>query len=254
MLGLVQRPVEGTLPSVEEPLWSRLGRGQLLGWAAVGIVDAIVLDLTLPPRHGELVIRAFHHLYDLGQVFAAGLLSAAAVEAFEHVRSRLARRYVRGWVPLALAAIVVGALVLPEDLGGLVRRMPGPHRLWEIVMVGAFSLVIPLLATGALALVERAGRDHPSAPLHGWARWSLALTGLVIAVTNHFVLQYDYGGLHLFASWAAAILVGVASGHDARGPGPGSRIRGSGSTTAATCRRSPPRRRRCCRGRGPSSS
>jgi hypothetical protein len=50
MLGLVQPPADGVLPAVQEPLWSRLGRGQILGWAAVGIADAIALDFTVPPR------------------------------------------------------------------------------------------------------------------------------------------------------------------------------------------------------------
>ncbi len=207
MLGLVQRPLDAALPSVREPRWSRLGRGQLLGWAAVAIVDAVILDFTVPPRRAELAIRAFHHAYDIGQAFGAGLLSAAAVEVFERwSSSRWGRRGVRGWAAIAVAAVILGVLVLPDNLGGLVRRMPGPHALWQVVITGAFALVIPLLAGTALALVER--WPHP---LDTWARRLVGLGGVVIAVTNHFVLQYDYGGLHLFASWAAAILLGISA-------------------------------------------
>ncbi len=227
MLGLASTPAEG--PPVREPLWSRLGRGQIIGWIALGIVDAVTLDLLVPTARGELPIRAYHHLYDLGQVLAAGLISAGAVELFEQPR---VRRYVPRPVALALAALVIGALVLPEDLGGLARRMPGPPQLWEVVMVGAGALTIPALAVTALAAVERA-----QGPRAVWARRLAALGGLVIAVTNHFVLQEDYGGLHLFASWAAAILFGIAAAVELprRLPPPARAVLMAGLASVAIC-------------------
>lgn len=203
MLGPVHPPADGALPTGREPLRFRLSRGQILGWAALAMIDAAVLDLAAPPRRATLAVRAFQHAYDAGQMLAAGLLSAAAVAIWQRWGPR---RHLRGWAVLAVAAFVVGALVLPDDLSGIVRRVPGPPRFWEAVTVGAVALVIPLLAVGTLALVERTSGSRGAI-----IRDLVALGGVALAVTNHFVLENDYGGLHLFASWAAAIVLGVAA-------------------------------------------
>jgi hypothetical protein len=203
MLGLVHPPADGALSSEREPLGSRLRRGQILGWVVLGIIDAIVLDLTAPPKRAGLAVRAFQHAYDAGQMLAAGLFSAAAVAAWQRWGPR---RYLRGWAALAVASFLLGARVLPEDLGGVAGRMPGPHFFWKEVTVGAVALAIPVLATFALALVERTPRR-----LGERLRLPVAVGGVIIAVTNHFVLENDYGGLHLFATWAAAIVLGIAA-------------------------------------------
>ena len=200
---------------------SRLARGQLIGWTALAIVNAVVIAARLPLPRGGLGVRLFHHAYDAGHMLAAGLLSAAAVAAW---RRWGPRRRLLGYLALAVVSLAVGAVVLPEDLGVLASKIPGPLLLWRVALVSAVALTVPVVAAVTRALVERAAPAGGSWITRLWARRSAralpsspglralaALVGVALAVTNHFVLDNDYPGLHLFCTWTAAVVLGIAA-------------------------------------------
>lgn len=206
---------------IAEPPPSRLARGQFIGWTALGIVNAAVIAARLPLPRGGLGVRLFHHAYDAGQMLAVALLSAAAVEAWRRWGSR---RRLLGYAALAAVALAVGAVVLPEDLGVLATKIPGPLLLWRVVLVSGVALTVPVAAAVTRALVERSApaggswitrlwsrrftRALPSSP---GLRALAALAGLALAVANHFVLDNDYPGVHLFCTWIAAMMIGIAA-------------------------------------------
>lgn len=187
----------------------------------LGIVNAVVITITLPLPAGGIRVRLLHHLYDAGHTLAVALLSAAAVGAWQRWGPR---RPLLGYAALAVVSLSVGAAVLSDDLSGLASRCPGPLLLWQMALVCVVALTVPVVAAVTLRLVERPEGSGGSWATRLWARrysgvlppnlGSRALVGLVglgLAVTNHFVLANDYAGLHLFCSWTAAILLGVAA-------------------------------------------
>ena len=187
----------------------------------LGIVNAVMITITLPLPAGGIRVRLLHHLYDAGHTLAVALLSAAAVGAWQRWGPR---RPLLGYAALAVVSLSVGAAVLSDDLSGLASRCPGPLLLWQMALICVVALTVPVVAAVTLRLVERPEGSGGSWATRLWARrysgvlppnlGSRALVGLVglgLAVTNHFVLANDYAGLHLFCSWTAAILLGVAA-------------------------------------------
>jgi hypothetical protein len=203
------RPL-GERPSKPSSSPFPLALGQLVGWMGVAAVDAAMMSAT--SRHALAVHRgdrALHYLYDLGLALAAGLLSMLAVQvAHRAFASRSVPAPLRAHAgsirlaALAAIAIAVGFLVLGDDVSGLASRsrlLPRP------LLIVFFALTIP-----AVAVVSKALRDRLAT--HRRAGLFLIASGLAVAVANHLVLEHDYDGLHLFASWAGTIVVayGVA--------------------------------------------
>jgi hypothetical protein len=207
-----------------EPPPSRLACGLFLGWAALGVVNAVVIAACLPLPRGGLGVRFFHHVYDAGHTLAAALLSAAAVEAWQRWGPR---RPLLGYAALTVASLAVGAAVLSEDLSVLASKIPGPLLLWQGALVSVIALTVPVAAAMTMAVVERptpaggswltrlwARRSSRALPSNPGLRALTGLLGLALAVANHFVLANDYPGVHLFCAWIAAIVVGIAASID----------------------------------------
>ncbi len=163
---------------------------QLGGWLAVGLTNVAVVAAKLPRPPGGLGVRLLHHAFDLGQGLAAGLLSAVAVAAFLRwgPKARLA-----GFAAIFAAAALVGVLVLPSDFAGVA----GPSGPLPLLVSAAASAVIPITAAFGRAVARR-------------VRFVPAVAGVGLAVTNGFIFERSYLGLHLFASWIAALLVAAS--------------------------------------------
>lgn len=175
---------------------------QLVGWAAVAVVNAVVITVTLPmPAHR--VVRVEQHFYDAAELVGMGLASAAAV----HVWQRFGpKRAVWAYLVTWLAACVLAAWMLPEDVAVLSDKIAvvGPAILYQGLLVGVTAAGIPLFAWG--------GRM-----LRRVSLWPLGvLLGLGAATANHFFADNDYPGMHFFIAWAAAMLIASSVSNGAR--------------------------------------
>ncbi len=198
-------------------------RGQIIGWAALAAFSAAVIELRLPMPLGGARVRALHHAYDAGQMLAAGLASAAAVEAW---RRWAPRRRGLGLAALAAASLGIGALAVSEDVEIAAAKLPGPTLPWQALLVAVIALAVPAAAALGLFLA-RPGAAARGSPRALAARRALtAAIGLALAAVNHLVLPNDYPGVHLYLAWTAALSIGIAAWVDA--PPPAGRRRSAG--------------------------
>jgi hypothetical protein len=168
----------------------------LLGFVALGIINAVMIVVKVPLPH-KLDVRVYHHLYDAGQVLSLGLGASALVELWERWGPR---RPVWGYLATAALAGVSAIPLLSVDLTGAVTTLtPGGHP--------TFFLGLFLAASGvALSAAALAGRllGRP------YLRLLPVLLGLAAGVANHLVLENDYPGVHFFLAWAAALFLGAS--------------------------------------------
>jgi hypothetical protein len=168
---------------------------QLAAFAVLAAVNAAAIEILLPMPHGGARFRALHHLFDAGQTVALGLLASSAVEAWRHWGPRRAV-----WTHLALGgfAAAVAVPLLQSDLTGLAAKL-APGR-GTMVALGAL-----LVASGVMvAAAAGAGR----ALARPWLRWAGVVVGVACMAANHWILENDYPGVHLYAAWSAAMLIG----------------------------------------------
>ncbi|MCC6551870.1 MAG: hypothetical protein IT372_02460, partial [Polyangiaceae bacterium] len=135
-------------------------RGQIIGWAALAAFSAAVIELRLPMPLGGARVRALHHAYDAGQMLAAGLASAAAVEAW---RRWAPRRRGLGLAALSAASLWIGALAVSEDVEIAAAKLPGPTLPWQALLVAVIALAVPAAAALGLVLARpgAAARGRP---------------------------------------------------------------------------------------------
>ncbi len=187
--------VEGARSAASAP---DRARAALFGWLAVALVNAACVWAKLALPRGGVGARLLHHAFDAGQLAAAGLVSATLVGAV----ARLGPADRRARLALSLAgAAAAGALLLREDLVGLT----GPRLLPSLAASAAAGCVVPVWAAACGA----AGRWRWAAPF---------ATGVALAAVNNFIFERAYLGLHVFATWMAA--VAVTAGIEARGSVP----------------------------------
>lgn len=195
-------PTRGGDPESPRPRAIGLAGAQILAWALLAIVNAFAIALRLPMPPEGRGVRAFHHLYDAGHLLAIGLAAAAAVELAASIRARAPRLRHPIWSYGAIAAIAIalGAPALDGDLTGAAASIFGQPR-------AAFGMAALTAAAGlAIAGFARLGRllARPRLRLAGVA------LGLAGGITNHFVLENDYPGIHLFIACSSATLIGAS--------------------------------------------
>jgi arylsulfatase A-like enzyme len=193
-------PVPPASPTaeVDAPLLGLPG-GQIVGWLVLVIVNAIVIAAAVRVPRGHMAVRVFHHLYDAGQLVALGVSSAAAVGLWLRFGPR---RRIWSYVAIGVATAILGVPLLSTDLTGLAS---------PLVRVLGLAPSIGTLLVGAgagMAAVAFVGRllARP------WL-WLLgAAVGTAASALNHFVLENDYPGVHLYIAVAAATLIGASIG------------------------------------------
>jgi hypothetical protein len=193
-------------PWRERWLAPSLATGQLLAWALLAIINAAAIAWRIPMPIGGRAVRVLHHLYDAGQLLAAGVLSFIAVAVWQKWGPR---RATWGYLALYAAALVVGAFALSEDVGvlsGKLARKISWLLPWQALLVAAAATWVPLSAAAG-RLLSRGYRKALAAPVF-----------LAFALGNHLVLPNDYPGVHFFLAWGAAALCGTAIAHGGQRP------------------------------------
>lgn len=172
-------------------------RAHVVAWAllAVGNAIAIARVRTKAPTS----VRALHHLFDAGQLVAAGCLVALGVWAWQR-RARPGR----GWLAAAVAAMALGAASADEDVVGPLARALGPARADVAKWPVAACLGLAIVA-GAWA-ADRLARRR----LGCWVAFGL---GLGAAAAQNLVLAADYRGVHTLLGATAAAVMGAALAH-----------------------------------------
>lgn len=137
-----------------------------------------------------------HHLYDLGQLLALGLVTGATCHGIARFVPRPKQN---GAILLGLASLLVGALSLPTSFEGVAERaaeagVPYDVALWSLTLLG--SATVPVAAW-----------------IGTWRRAFVVLPGLAavaLASINNFILDQDYLGVHLFVTLNALALLSAA--------------------------------------------
>jgi hypothetical protein len=186
----------GETERTREPLG--VAGGQLVGWAAVGVINLLVIAVRAFNTDVPLGIRAAHALYDLGHHVGLGVVSYLAIYAWNVLGPRRQRW---AWLALAGTTVLVSALLLPEDVDGLALRLEAfatwvPWLGFLLVLGGSG---VPL----AIAFGRLLDRDR-------W-RWLAVAIAVSAQLLNHLVLLNDYPGIHFFTAWCAAGLLGAAA-------------------------------------------
>lgn len=165
----------------------------LLVAALFGLLDGALLALRGHAPTGVVVWAAVYALgYELilGVIlWISGLLLA-----------RAARQRFGGSITAALLSLLLGALILPDELRVRAEKLAPSGGVSAVVIFG----VVSLSALPAMAAV--AGRRL------GSARWSVLglLAALLAQLGNHFVFRGHYPGIHLFVTVLAAVLASSA--------------------------------------------
>lgn len=190
-------------PSVIAPPHRTVGPwAHVAAWALLAVGNAVAIPLASPKT--PAAVRALHHVYDAGQLLAAGGSIALAAWAW----GRFVRRPALGWGVAAGVALGVGAASLRADVIGALSRALGPARAevaqWPVA--AALGLSILVCAWSASRLARR--------PIGRWIAFAAGLAG---AAAQNLVLRADYRGVHLLLGAAAAVTMGVSLSH-ARAP------------------------------------
>lgn len=169
-----------------------------LGWLLLAPVNQIFI-VRLPRGNVELGARLAQHAYEVALLGATGLLAAGVVALWQRF---VPRRRGLDALGLALLALAIGAVTLPEDLAGVVEDLGGKRTALPLgpMVVSAVALAIPAAFVAGRLLARRAPRLGALG----------ALAAVVIAFANNVVLANDYRGIHLFAGWFAATLAGAS--------------------------------------------
>ncbi len=183
---------------VDAPLLGLSG-GQIVGWLVLAVINAVVIVSTARMPRGGLSVRVFHLLYDAGQLLGLGMIIAVVVGLWARFGPR---RRVWAYAAIAAATTALGVPLLTTDLTGLaspLARVVGLPAGIGALLVGAG------VGMAAIAFVGRL-LARP------WL-WALgAALGVAGGVTNDFILENDYSGVHLYIAVASATLLGAAIG------------------------------------------
>lgn len=173
------------------------GGAQLGGWTLVAAVETAAVTLRIPWPDGGLAVRALHHLYDIGQILAVGVLAYAVASAWARFGPRG-----RWWGWLALWAMAAGAtwVLAGEDLSGPARR------LGEGRFLGGYLVALSLALGAAIPAAAAVGRTMAR------PRWrALAIAAAAAAIAAGCVLYpRQYEGLHFLLAWGGATSAGAA--------------------------------------------
>jgi hypothetical protein len=172
----------------------------LAGWLAVALGN-VLSALRVPAGPSGAAGLGVELLFDVGHTLAIGLFAAGATELWVRFGPpRWAFRY----GALSLLAIVLGLLLLRDDVDGATARVLGDERDLTLAVAVVASLV-------ALALPASLAVGHALA--HPYRR----LLGMAVAATlilaNDRVLVNGYPGVHaLISGCAATLLAGSLAG------------------------------------------
>ena len=170
---------------------------QLAAWLVLGLIGATIITAALPMPAGGRAIRLGHYAYDAGQMLAAGLAASALVSAWLRWGPK---RALWGYLGLAALSLALGRPVLGDDASGVAERLShsGNIEPWVLALSSATALVVPVARLAAALLVRVRLRVF------------VACLGLALGIANHSLLHRGYAGLHLYAAWTAAMLLGGA--------------------------------------------
>ena len=166
--------------------------GQLLAWVGLAVVNAVFIARL--KSQGPASVRVLHHLFDAGQLLAAGALSFAVVRAWERL---VPPRRAWAYGALGVASAALAWAFLRTDLANFAERV-GHARA---------NIVLTILTLGAGVMIPAAAFTGRRIALPAM-RWAGIGTALLGAVANNVVLHNDYRGVHLFISIAAAVHAG----------------------------------------------
>jgi arylsulfatase A-like enzyme len=167
----------------------------MIAFLTVGEVADLAGALMLPSSAGFRGLRLLHFVLGALQLLGCGTLIAGAAALLGRLG---ARRRVPALPFVLLAATVVGAAVLPEDLAGLAEKLSEKH---APALAPALTAGVILLFTGLLALLRGLNRR---------TRLPAALLGLALAAANPVVLEHDYPGIHLTVALVSGAFLAVA--------------------------------------------
>lgn len=169
-----------------------LPTAHLLAWVGLAAVNAGFIA-TLNTR-ASLLTRALHHVYDAGQLAAAGLVLAIAIASWRRFAAhRRMWAYAASW----LGAFGLAWAFVRPDMTAFAWRVAPDDATAEAVLatVTAGAAFVPPLAALCGRLLARPR-----------LRWVGVVSALAVAVVNNRVLANDYRGVHLFAALGAAVL------------------------------------------------
>lgn len=192
-----------TLPTastgaVDAPLLGLSG-GQIIGWLVLAAINAVVIATTVRKPKGGVSVRLFHFLYDAGQLVALGMIAAVVVGLWLRFGPR---RRVWAHAAIVIVSAALGVPLLTTDLTGLASPLVG--------VVGLPTAIGTLLVGAGVGLSAVAFVGRRLA--RPWL-WPLgALIGAGGGVSNNFLLENDYSGVHLYLAVASATLIGASIG------------------------------------------
>jgi arylsulfatase A-like enzyme len=169
---------------------ARAAEAQLLGWVALASIDLVVVNVKLGAPALGWAVRAHHCFVVFGQAVAIGLLSAIARGLFQRFgpQGRLA-----SLGALYAAAAIVGLVTLPDDFVGIA----GPGGVLPRIVAAVASAVIPVTWVASRWLAAKRRIVPP-------------IFGIALGIINAFIFERAYLGLHLFASWMAALALAAS--------------------------------------------
>lgn len=172
--------------------------GTFAGFALLALTGVVCIAIGVPRPPGDLGLRAWHYVFEVGCTLGLGALSALAIGAWV--------RFVA--VPWWASAAVFTAACAPFQYAMLGNDL---DRQSAVVLGGRFETAI---FVGFLLLCAA---SVPAAHVVGtwfsrrrWLRLLPLVAALVAMVGNHFTLADDYFGSHGAVAWAAATLAGAA--------------------------------------------
>ncbi|MBK9259872.1 MAG: sulfatase [Polyangiaceae bacterium] len=163
------------------------------------VVNTATIALTLPLPVQGIRLRALHHLYDVGQHLAAGLLAAATVALWQKFGPRRSM-----WNHVALVVVSMGLAIpiLRPDLHAFA------HRTASLRWAGALLALLTTLGALGVVIAAEAGRRLGQTSRH--LAWLGIGIGTIIFILNHRLLRRDYPGVHFFVALSGASLMAAA--------------------------------------------
>lgn len=167
------------------------------GWLAVALGNA-VSALRMPAGTDGAAGLGLELLFDLGHTLAIGLFAAVVTELWVRFGPRRAGAH---FLALGAFAMLLGFLLLRDDLDGVAARLLGEERNLAVpVAIGAALVALALPA--ALALGNVLGRPH--------RRWLGVVIGAALILSNDRLLVNGYAGVHALISGCAATLLAAS--------------------------------------------
>src|SRR5512132_2725388 len=172
--------------------------GTFAGFALLALTGVVCIAIGVPRPPGDLGLRAWHYVFEVGCTLGLGALSGLAIGAWV--------RFVAA--PWWASAAVFAAACTPFQYAMIGNDL---DRQSAVVLGGRFETAI---FAGFLALCAA---SVPAAHVVGtwlsrrkWLRFLPLVAALGAMVGNHFTLADDYVGSHTAVAWAAATLAGAA--------------------------------------------